>query len=191
MSQSEQGLVPMLLFAHALPRLRLRIHEIKALKIHLFCSWIFTTSDNSKSCKFQAAITKNTRLQNQHWKKGCKQRETSRNSIAWGWHTSTLQAKWPLYYKGQSYVCRLSCIKGHFYVQGINLMYHRSLYYKGQSYVLSFQSNQSGMYPSHTHIHKIVPYIVVSIPPYKAGTTSDLPDSDTSKTWCANFAHLS
>jgi len=28
----------LLLFAHALPRLRLRIHEIKALKIHLFCS---------------------------------------------------------------------------------------------------------------------------------------------------------
>ena len=41
---------------------------------------------------------------------------------------------WP-YYKGQSYVRRLPCIKGHFYVQGINLMYHRSLYYKGQSYV--------------------------------------------------------
>jgi len=44
------------IFAHALPRLRLRIHEIKALKIYLFCSWSFTTSDNSKSCKFQAAI---------------------------------------------------------------------------------------------------------------------------------------
>jgi len=26
------------IFAHALPRLRLRIHEIKALKIYLFCS---------------------------------------------------------------------------------------------------------------------------------------------------------
>jgi len=26
------------IFAHVLPRLRLRIHEIKALKIYLFCS---------------------------------------------------------------------------------------------------------------------------------------------------------
>jgi len=28
-----------------------------------------------------------------------------------------------------------SVLKGHFYVQGINLMYNRSLHYKGQSYV--------------------------------------------------------
>ena len=49
----------------------------------------------------------------------------------------------------------------------VNLMYHRSLYYKGQCYVLSFQSNQTGTYPSHTHIHKIIPYVVACIPPYK------------------------
>jgi len=64
-------------------------------------------------------------------------------------------------------------------------MYHRSLYYKGQSYVkyikwflyivayvppykgrsygLPLQSNQPGTYPSHTHIHKINPYIVACI----------------------------
>jgi len=53
------------------------------------------------------------------------------------WHTSTLQAKWPLYYKGQSYVCRLLGIKGHFYVQGISLMYHRSLYYTYVKYIKS------------------------------------------------------
>ena len=79
-----------------------------------------------------------------------------------GWRTSTLQATWPWYYTGRSYVRRLPCIKGHFYVQGINFMYHRSLYYKGQSYVLSFQSNQSGMYRSHAHIHMNKPFDVCS-----------------------------
>ena len=64
-----------------------------------------------------------------------------------------------LYYKGQSYVkyIKLSLI----------IIVASIPPYKGQSYVLSFQSNQSGMYPSHTHTHKIVPYIVASIPPYK------------------------
>jgi len=64
-----------------------------------------------------------------------------------------------LYYKGQSYVkyIKSSLIIIVAYIPP----------YKGQSYVLSFQSNQPGMYPSHNHIHKIVPYIVASIPPYK------------------------
>jgi len=46
----------------------------------------FTTSDNLKSCKFQASTTWNTRLQNQHREKGCKQRETSRTPSPGAWH---------------------------------------------------------------------------------------------------------
>jgi len=42
----------------------------------------------------------------------------------------------------ESVLCtQAPCIKGHFYIQGINLMYHRSLYYKGQSYVKYIKSS--------------------------------------------------
>ena len=43
---------------------------------------------------------------------------SSRHGLWVGWRTSTLQTKWPLYYKGQSYVRRPPCIKCHFIYKG-------------------------------------------------------------------------